>query len=110
MNINTHQHDTRSKAQLQGLTSSANVELKSKTHTIDTSDMAMKKTNKEEIDNSEQQPNEIMLLLQQVLLKQDQLLDENKKLKDEMSIQQFTIKHLSLAVETLQAQKARNNI
>jgi hypothetical protein len=84
------------------------------TNTIDILDVAMKKANIYEISNSEQQqsepdsqhqvthrqtytqqPNEIMLLLQQVLLKQDLLLGENKKLKHEMATQQCTIVWIS---------------
>ena len=49
-----------------------------------------------------QQPNEMMLLLQQLLAKQDLLLDENRQLKEEMTTQQITINNLSQAVEAMQ--------
>ncbi|CAF0836911.1 unnamed protein product [Didymodactylos carnosus] len=51
------------------------------------------------------QPNEIMLLLQQLLAKQDLLLDENKQLKQEVATQQITINNLSQAVEAIQGTK-----
>lgn len=49
-----------------------------------------------------QQPNQIILLLQQLLAKQDLVLDENKQLKQEMATQQITINNLSQAVEAIQ--------
>ena len=49
-----------------------------------------------------QQQNKIMLLLEQVILKQDMLLEENKKIKNEMEDQQLTINSLMIAVENLQ--------
>ncbi|CAF4652060.1 unnamed protein product, partial [Didymodactylos carnosus] len=52
-----------------------------------------------------QKPNEIMFLLQQLLAKQDLLLDENKQLKQEMATQQVIINNLSQAVEAIQENK-----
>ncbi|CAF1573858.1 unnamed protein product, partial [Adineta steineri] len=49
----------------------------------------------------QQQPNDVMSMLQQLLQKQDQLLEENRKLKSQVEIQQVTINSLSEAVETL---------
>ncbi|CAF4569110.1 unnamed protein product, partial [Didymodactylos carnosus] len=52
-----------------------------------------------------QKPNEIIFLLQQLLAKQDLLLDENKELKQEMATQQLIINSLSQAVEAIQENK-----
>ncbi|CAF4470537.1 unnamed protein product, partial [Didymodactylos carnosus] len=52
-----------------------------------------------------QKPNEILFLLQQLLAKQDLLLDENKELKQEMATQQIIINSLSQAVEAIQENK-----
>jgi len=49
-----------------------------------------------------QQSNQIMLLMQQLLAKQDLLLDENKQLKKELASQQIFINNLSHAVEAIQ--------
>lgn len=53
-----------------------------------------------------QQQNKIMLLLQQVIFKQDMLLEENRKLKHEMEDQQLTINSLTIAIGNLQGAKA----
>ncbi|CAM4747325.1 unnamed protein product [Rotaria magnacalcarata] len=49
-----------------------------------------------------QQSNKMMLLMQQLLAKQDLLLDENKKIKQEMAIQQITINNLTQTIEAIQ--------
>jgi hypothetical protein len=61
-------------------------------------------------DNSEepvviQQPNEMTVLLQQLLAKQDLLLDRNRQIKEEMTAQQITINNLSQAVDVIQRTK-----
>jgi hypothetical protein len=49
-----------------------------------------------------QQPNEIILVLQQLLVKQNLLLDENKQLNRELKEQQIIINNLSQTVEAIQ--------
>ncbi|CAF1481203.1 unnamed protein product [Rotaria sp. Silwood1] len=49
-----------------------------------------------------QQSNQMMLLMQQLLAKQDLLLDENKQIKQEMATQQITINNLTQAIEAIQ--------
>jgi len=49
-----------------------------------------------------QQSNEIILLLQEVLAKQDILLEQSKQLKQEVAAQDIAINNLSLAVKALQ--------
>lgn len=56
-----------------------------------------------------QQPNQMLLLLQQLLAKQDLLLDENKQLKQEMATQRITINNLSQAVEAMQGTKTSSS-
>ncbi|CAF1523796.1 unnamed protein product [Adineta ricciae] len=50
---------------------------------------------------SKQQSNDIMGILQQLLTKQDQLLDENTQLKTQVAFQQITINNLTQVVEEL---------
>ena len=51
------------------------------------------------------QANESMLMLQQLMIKQDVLLEENKQLRQEMAAQRTIINNLSKAVETIQETK-----
>jgi signal recognition particle subunit SEC65 len=50
----------------------------------------------------QQQPDDVMRILQQLLTKQDQLLEENRQLKNQVALQQVTINNLSQVVDTLQ--------
>ena len=52
-----------------------------------------------------QQQNEIMIILQQLLIKQDLLLDENKQLKQHMTKQQITIDNHTQAIAAIRETK-----
>ena len=107
MDNNGRKHYTRSMAQAQELLSTTNVDNKLTGESpLSIIEHKPIKTDGQEGDNQgqtiHQQPNEILSLLQQLIIKQDLLLEENKQFKQEIATQQITIKNLSQAVKTIQ--------
>ena len=110
MNTNGRMPHTRSMAQKEEILPASEPERKLKQESAP-SYIEQQPININEQDESKQgqlviqQPNEMMLLLQQLLAKQDLLLNENRQIKEEMTTQQSTINNLSQAVVAIQESK-----
>lgn len=98
MNNNEQKYYTRSMAHAQ------------KPILVADSDSKIKTDDQDEDEHTEgqtvnQQQNEIMIILQQLLTKQNLLLDENKQLKQHMTQQQITIDNHTQAIEAIREMK-----
>jgi ElaB/YqjD/DUF883 family membrane-anchored ribosome-binding protein len=97
MDANGRTHHTRSMAGAQEFTALVDSERKVKPDKEEEKELNMEIIN---------QANDSMLMLQQLMAKQDVLLEENKQLRQEMVVQRTIINNLSKAVETIQETKA----
>jgi hypothetical protein len=112
MNNTQQKYNTRSIAQTQEFSTLTEAEHKSKRETreLQNEQHETKMIHREEEHGTGQNPNKMIRLLQQLLVKQDLMLEENKQLEQDMASQPMTINSLSDAVEAIQVGRMLHNM